>query len=608
MPWEAWLTAVVVLLAVLALARRWAAPDTCLLGGLAVLVLVESVASRFAAAPVLLPGAETAFLGFGNPGLLTVAVLFVVVEGLVQSGAIARFAGPVLGRSPSLPVAAARLTVPAAGVSAFMNNTPVVAMLVPVVEQWARRTGHSASRLLIPLSYASILGGCCTLVGTSTNLLVYGLMVESDNPDLAQGMGLFEIGLIGGPVALIGLGYLALVVPRLLPDRKRAVDPTDPDRPFTAEMIVDPDGPLVGKTIEAAGLRALPGLFLVEIEHPDGAVLPAPAPDRRLDPGDRLAFAGDLDAVVDLRKTRGLVPADRQTDKLNAPEHRRRLVEAVVSDRSPMVNHSIREGRFRERYRAAVLAVARSGQRLTGKLGDVVLRPGDTLLVETATQHFPADRRLSRDFFLVSPLDGSTAPPRHRNAWLAALILAAMVFAFGTGLVGVLPAALAAVGVMLVTRCVTGVEARRSINLSVIFAIGGALGLGAAVEQSTLAATVAQSLTGLVAEQPWLVLLALAIVTVVFTELVTNNAAAVLMFPIAVSASADLGLDNPRAFVMAITLCASASFLTPIGYQTNLMVYGPGGYRFADYPRTGLPLTLLTIAVAIGLSPLIWPW
>ncbi|MEO0965641.1 MAG: SLC13 family permease, partial [Planctomycetota bacterium] len=397
MPWEAWLTAAVVFLAVLALARRWAAPDTSLLGGLALLVIVQSLT-----ASPRLPGAESAFLGFANPGLLAIAALFVVVEGLVQSGAIARFAGPILGRSPRLTASAARLTLPAAAVSAFMNNTPVVAMLVPVVDQWARRTGKSASRLLIPLSYASILGGACTLVGTSTNLLVHGLMLESDQPALERGMSLFEIGLIGGPVALIGLGYLVLVVPRLLPDRKRAVDPADPDRPFTAEMIVDPDGPLVGKTIEAAGLRALPGLFLVEIEHPDGTVFPAPGPDRRLDAGDRLAFAGDLAAVVDLRKTRGLLPADRQPDKLKAPEHRRRLVEAVVSDRSPMIDRTIREGRFRERYQAAVLAVARSGQRLTGKLGDVALRPGDTLLVETATHHFPADRRLTRDFFLVS--------------------------------------------------------------------------------------------------------------------------------------------------------------------------------------------------------------
>jgi di/tricarboxylate transporter len=603
MPWEAWLTAAVVVLAVVALARRWAAPDTTLLGAIALLVFVQSLTGT-----TLLPAPDTAFLGFANPGLLAVAVLFVVVEGLVQSGAIARFAVPLLGRSSNLTLAAARLTLPAAAVSAFMNNTPVVAMLVPVVSQWARRSRHSASRLLIPLSYASILGGACTLVGTSTNLIVHGLMLHAPDPDLQRGMGLFEIGLIGAPLAVLGLAYLALVVPRALPERRRPVDPADPDRPFTAEMIIDPDGPLAGKTVEAAGLRALPGLFLVEIEHPDGTVFAAPGPDRRLDPGDRLAFAGDLAAVVDLRKTRGLLPADRQPDKLNAPDHRRRLVEAVVSDRSPMLGKTIREGRFRDRYRAAILAIARSGERLPGKLGDVALRPGDTLLLETATPAFPADRRLARDFFLVSDLANDAAPPRHRNAWLATLILVAMVVAFGTGLIGVLPAVLAAAAAMLLTRCITGSEARRSVNMSVVVAIAGALGLGMAVQQSTLADSIAQALISLVAANPWLVLLALCVLTVVFTELVTNNAAAVLMFPIAVAAADTLGLDSPRAFIMATTLCASAAFLTPIGYQTNLMVYGPGGYRFTDYTRAGLPLTALAIAIAVGLSPLIWPW
>ncbi|MEM6331740.1 MAG: SLC13 family permease [Planctomycetota bacterium] len=602
MTWEAWFTAAVVVLAVLALARRWAAPDTTLLGALALVVVVQSLTGS-----AHLPGTTQAFLGFANPGLLTVAVMFVVVEGLVQSGALARFVGPMLGRSASLPVAAARVTFPAAAVSAFMNNTPVVAMLVPAVERWARQAGRSASRLLIPLSYASILGGACTLVGTSTNLIVHGLMIESDHDSLAAGMTLFEIGWIGLPLALIGLAYLTLVVPRTLPDRKPVLDPADPDRPFSVEMTVDPEGPLAGKTVEAAGLRSLPGLFLVEIEHPDGQIVAAPGPDRRLDPGDRLVFAGDLASVVDLRKTRGLLPPDDRHDPNTARPHERRLIEAVVSDRSPMLGKSIREGRFRDRYHAAVLAVARSGQRLTGKLGDVVLRPGDTLLVETASANFPRDRRLARDFYLVSSLDGAASPPRHRNAWLALVILAAMVLAFGTGFIDVLPAALAAAAAMLITRCITGSEARRSINMSVVVAIGGALGLGAAVHTSGLADAIAAGLIGLAAGNPWAVLLALALLTILFTEAVTNNAAAVLVFPIAVGAAAALELD-PRPFVMAVALCASASFLTPIGYQTNLMVYGPGGYRFTDFTRTGLPLTLLTLAVAVGLAPLIWPW
>ncbi len=594
--WEAWLTLIVIAGVLIGLARSLASPVVLMFGALTLLLTVGELAGS---QRLLTPAQAVA--GFGNTGLITVGVLFVVVAGLIHTGAVTMITEPLLGRPRNLRQAQTRMLLPVAGLSAFLNNTPIVAMFLPVVTDFTRRSGLPASRLFLPLSYASILGGTCTLIGTSTNLVVDGLVRAQGG---LPGLALFDPAWVGLPAAVLGLAYILVFSPRLLPDRGGPVSSRDGLRQYTAEVLVEPGGPLVGRTIEQAGLRHLPGLYLAEIER-DGQIMPAVAPTEALCSGDRLVFVGVVESVVDLHRIRGLQPATDQVHKLTAPRDQRVLVEAVVSNRCPLVGRSIREGRFRAEYNAAVVAVARGGRRLSGKIGDIVLAPGDTLLLETH-RDFMRQQRNSRDFFLVSGVEDST-PRRHHRAWIALGILAAMVALAGSGVLTMLNAALLAAGAMIAAGCCTIGEARRNVDLNVLLVIGAALGVGQALVNSGAATTLAGALVGLAAGNPYLVLLAVFLLTSLFTEIVTNNAAAVLVFPIALSAAQSLGV-NPMPFIITIMVGASAAFATPLGYQTNMMVFGPGGYRMADYLRFGLPLNALVTAVTVVVAPLVWPF
>jgi di/tricarboxylate transporter len=470
---------------------------------------------------------------------------------------------------------------------------------------------------MMPLSFAAILGGTCTLIGTSTNLVVNGLLIRAaeKQPDLPPGLSMFDITWVGLPAALAGMAFIAFIGVRLLPDRRPAISRQDDPREYTVEMMVPIDSPLDGKTIEQAGLRHLDGVYLAEIDR-DGSVLPAVSPQERLRDGDRLIFVGIVDSVVELRKIRGLVPSTNQVFKLSAPATERTLVEAVVSDTCPVVGRTIREGRFRTMYNAAVIAVARNGQRLRQKIGDIVLRAGDTLLLESHPS-FAMQQRNNRDFFLVSTVEDST-PPRHERALLSMGILLGMVALVtlgqsgwfpGTALarISMLKASLAAAGLMLVTRCVSVSAARKSIDWSVLLAIAASFGIGAALEKTGAAQGMAEGMIRLAGGNAWGSLAVVYAVTLIVTELITNNAAAALMFPLALATSRDLSA-NPMPFIIAVMMAASAGFATPIGYQTNLMVYGPGGYRFSDYVKVGVPLDILIGVVTVGIAPLVWPF
>jgi di/tricarboxylate transporter len=586
---DAWLTLGVIALSLVLMVRSRIAPDVILVGALTILIV----------SGVLSP--ETALAGLGNPGLATVGILYVVVAGLVDTGAVFAIGARLLGRPRSVVMAQTRLMLPVAALSAFLNNIPIVAMLVPVVEDWGRRCNISVSKLMIPLSYATIFGGTCSLIGTSTNLVVHGLVLSDTN---LGAMGFFEIGLIGVPSALAGILYVLIVGQKLLPERKPPLRQTEAAREYAIEMLVENASPLIGQTVEQAGLRHLPGAFLAEIERAD-TILPAVAPTERLRAGDRLLFVGVVDSMVELVRLRGLVPAPDQLFKLSAPRPERRLIEVVVSDSCPIVGHTIRDGQFRSRYDAVVIAVARNGERLRGKVGDVVLHAGDTLLLESRPS-FITQQRNSRDFLLVSEVQGA-ALPRHDRASVAVGILALMVIAVVTGLLSMLEAGLVAAALMLVARCTTVSSARARIDWSVLTVIGASLGIGQALHTTGAAEHVAGWLINLAAGNPWLSLAAVYVATSLVTAVVTNNAAAVLIFPIAQATAASLGVSF-WPFIATIMMAASSSFATPMGYQTNLMVYGPGGYRFADYVRIGLPLNMVLGVIAVVLAPLIWPF
>lgn len=587
---QAWLTLGVVGLLFAALVKDLAPPDLLFLGAAAVLALCG----------IITP--DDAFAGFSNPGMLTVAMLFVVVAGLRETGVLDFLGHHVLGGARSEAGALARLAVVVLPLSAFLNNTPIVAMFLPVVMDWCRRHQVAPSKLLIPLSFLAILGGTCTLIGTSTNLVVDGLMIRSDLP----GMGLFEIGLVGLPYAVLGLAYLFVAGPWLLPQRKELLEQLgESRREYLLEMQVQPGCRLVGRSVEEAGLRRLPGLFLIEIDRNGQAIGPV-GPEEVLRENDRLIFTGIVSSIIELEKIPGLVPiADPDYAVAPGQQRRRRLCEAVVSESAPLVGKTIRDADFRATYGAAVVAVHRAGKRVEKKIGDITLRAGDTLLLQVPP-HFQRAYRHDPSFYLVSDVE-EWRPIRRDRTWIALILFAGLIALMTTGVLPIhLSATLIAVA-MVALGCLSAGEARRSVEWQVLITIAAAFGVGTALEKSGAATAIASGLVD--ATRAWGPIAALAVIYLlgsIITEIITNNAAAVLLFPFCLE-TARLYEANSRPFLMVLVLSASASFMTPIGYQTNMMVYGPGGYRFTDFLRVGAPLNLLLWGVAVLLVPVFWP-
>jgi di/tricarboxylate transporter len=545
---------------------------------------------------------EQALQGFGNSGVLTLAGLYVVIAGLRETGAIYWVAHRGFGRARSLTGAQARLMAASGIVSTVINNTPVVAMFIPVAQEWSKRYGFALSKLLMPINSITVLAGLCTLIGTSTNLIVNGLLEQHRGG--SAGLGLFDIAPVGVPLVVVGVAYVLLVGRHLLPNRQGPVEQLENAREYAFEARVVPGSGLAGKTIAEVGLRSMKNSYVLEIERGE-KLLTAVAPTEVLQADDRIVCVGIVDAVVEIRRIPGLAVADDQTYKLNLRHSQRRLVEVVLSSSSPLVGLTVREAKFRSQYNAAIISISRDGERLHAKPGDICLRAGDTLLLE-ADATFADRHRYDRNFLLVSMLRDST-PPNFRRAPIALGVLLAMIVATVTGITELVESAFIAAGAMVILGCVTTAVARRSIEYGIIVAIAASFALGAALTESGAAAQAARAISSVAGSDPMLALIALYSVTLILSELVTNNAAAVVMFPVAVSLSDQLGA-NLYPFAVAIMVAASAAFMTPIGYQTNLMIYGPGGYRFADFVRFGAPLSLLTGVGAVSIIPHIWPF
>ncbi len=584
---EAWLTAAVVLTVLIALWREYASPSFLIFSGVGVLLLAE----------VITP--EQALSGFSNPAPVTLAALFVVARAVSKTGAIDGLTHNLLGDKGHTRRPMLRLLAPTAFASGFIANTPLVAMLMPQVTAWANRRGSSPSRFLMPLSFGVILGGTLTLIGTSTNLVVAGRMQ-------AEGLefDFFETTAIGLPIAVAGLVVLILLAPRMLrrPSGATSGDLDEELRRFTIEMRVISDGQVDGRTVQEAGLRSLTGVFLVAIDRGETTLAPA-SPTTVAEGGDILRFVGDVDQILGLSSLPGIELAEldsvKDLDQVGAD-----YFSVVVGADSPLVGTTLKGFGFRSRYQAAVIAIHRAGERIEGKLGQVPLHVGDTLLL-IADPGFGERWQNRSDFLVVSPHQDAT-PPRSSGAGLVLAMLAAVIALAAFDIVPILQGSIAAAILLVLFRVLTPTEARRSVDLEVIGIIASAFGLAAAVETSGLADTIADGLTSLFGGLGEMgALLGIILATVALTELVTNNAAALLMLPIAFAAAPGAGVE-PLGMGVAVAIASSASFLTPIGYQTNTMVYGPGGYRFSDYLRLGTPLTTIVVVALLVMIPIIY--
>ncbi len=583
MPFSFYYTCIILVIMTVVLIREWLEVELTLFSALLLLLAARVITL------------DEALEGFSNEGMLSVGMLYIVAGAIENTGALQRAGHWFLGtnRSP-LPLKLLRLTVPMTAASAFINNTPLVAMSIPVIRSWAERNRYALSKFLIPLSYATILGGVCSLIGTSTNLVVHGLLLKNGLP----GMPFFEISKVGVPVAAAGVLCICLLGHFLLPERREPlVTLGERTREFVIELRVDHEYAHLGKTVEEAGLRHLTGLFLFQIERAGKIIAPA-RPDDRIYEGDRLFFTGMPKTILELQKTPGLqLTKDSHFDLKQYDSDQIKTYEAVISASSPLVGKNVRDSNFRKEYNAVIIAIHRNGERIEKKIGDVVLRQGDTLLLLADNSFFRAWYH-SADFYLISPTEPVSSKPR----WQARLSLSMLLFIVAATVLGLLPliaaAGLAAV-ILMLTRCISAQEVKTQIDWRVLIVIACAFGISSAVTKSGIAGFTSRAL--LACNHLWGIggtLAALYCITNVYTCLISNNAAAAMLFPIVLATAQYLQVDV-MPFAITVAIAASFAFATPIGYQTNMMVYGPGGYRFTDFIRVGLPLQLITGMLAV---------
>ncbi|MEJ2543875.1 MAG: SLC13 family permease [Calditrichaceae bacterium] len=583
MPFEFWYTLVIFSLMIVFIIRE----------------IVDTEIVMFSAVILLVVGKvitiEQAFVGFSNVGMLTIGLLFVIAGALHHSGAIALLNNFIFGKKRSgIKSKLTRILFPVAAVSAFMNNTPVVAILIPAVRSWADRNNFSASKFLIPLSYAAILGGMCTLIGTSTNLIIYGLMIDFG----MEGMGLFEISKLGIPVAILGLLYIIFIGYRILPEHKESFTMIEEKtREFVIQLKITESYPHIGKTIEEAGLRHLQGLFLFQIFRDNQMIAPA-KPTQKLKVSDRLFFTGLPKTILELQKTPGLeLLKDSTFDLKQYDSTMVRPYEAVISTSSPLIGKNVRNSNFRENYNAVIIAIHRNGTRINKKIGDIVLQSGDTLLL-LAGKDFYRKWYTSNDFYLISQSEVVPSKPKWQvfvSFASIALLLILMIFK----ILPLVAAAGLAVILVLATRAISPYEARQSIDFRVLVVIASAFGIAEGLRSSGVAEFIAQAIVyggesfGMIGFTA-----GIFIITGICNYFITNSATAAIVFPIIFVAAQQINVD-PRPFIIALAIAASDSFATPISYQTNLMVYGPGGYTFKDFFKIGFPMQILVMVTAI---------
>ncbi|CUH64114.1 transporter, divalent anion:Na+ symporter (DASS) family [Thalassovita gelatinovora] len=539
---------------------------------------------------------DAALMVLSNPAPWTIAAMFIVMGALVRTGAldaITAAADRQAQKSPKLALAML-LAVAVVG-SAIMNNTPVVVVMIPVFVQLARTMGVAASKLLIPLSYAAIIGGTLTLIGTSTNLLVDGVARAQG----LEGFSIFEVT----PLALVlvawGMIYLLLFGRKLLPERTSMASMlTDRSKmKFFTEAVIPPESNLIGREVLSVQLFKREGVRLIDVIRGDHS-LRRNLQDVTLQVGDRVVLRTRMTELLSLQRDKSL----KRLDQVGAVETS--TVEVLITPGCKMVGRSMGSMRLRRRYGVYPLAVHRRNQNIGLQLDELVVRVGDTLLLEGAPEDI---HRLARDMDMVDVTQPSARAFRRGHAPLAVVSLLAVVVLAGFGVAPILLLSMIAVGVVLVTRCIDSDEAFSFVDGRLLALIFAMLAIGAALDHTGAVALIANAIAPLLAGMPaFVVIWVIYLLTSVLTEMVSNNAVAVVVTPIAIGLADAMGID-PRPLVVAVMVAASCSFATPIGYQTNMLVYGPGGYKFTDFMRVGIPLNLSMGILASALIPLLWP-
>ena len=588
--WQGWFTVVLFLATFTALVAEVLAPDLIMLL-CAVILLLAGIVS---------PGEF--LLGFSEDIIFSIAMLCIIVRAMEMSGILSFITDHVLAKSRNMAVRLLSIMIPVGVSSAFINNTPIVLLMTSVVRSWAVEKKLSPSKFLIPLSYAAILGGMCTLIGTSSTLIIDGLLRHEDP---GGALSFFEISRLGIPLCIMGLAYMLTVGHRLLPVRQDPTSAVVEQTPeFTTEFVVSEGCELIGTTVGDAGRKHFRHELLIEIER-DGQLFDSPSPKEVIREGDRLVFAGDIHNIAELHAIEGLRSTADPHFHLDVTSPH--FSEVVISVTSPLVGKTLKATDFRNRYGASVLAVYRQGTRVPGLVGDIVLQAGDTLML-LSKQPWQVRDAHNQDFYYIRHNEELSlfSVPRFT---VCSGLLAAMIGAVMMG-VPLVVASVAVALTLILTRMISPRQAKGSIRWSLLVLIASSFSLGTALQNTGVADAFAELILHGVGSNPTLLIATLFILTAIVTAFVTNNAAVLLLFPIAAQTVRLAGFHSPdalKAVGVCIAVAASCSFATPIGYQTNMIVYGPGGYKFRDYVKVGLPLTILTFFLTTYLIPICWP-
>ena len=541
--------------------------------------------------------AKEAFSGFSSTSVVIIGVLFVVVAGLTHTGVLQWIVKNLLGQPESYSKAVVRLMLPVAALSSFLSNTTVVALFVGIVKMWSKKLGISPSKLLIPLSYASGMGGVCTLIGTPPNLIISGLYAENTG----EAMNVLTTTVPG--LFCLFIGVLSIIAMRkLLPNRKTPESAFESTSEYTVELEVPSDNPHIGETVNEAGLNDVRGGNLIEVVHYDEFVSPANG-EEILMGGDRLIFSGQIDEILDLKHSHGLVSADHHVFTLSEIDSSRQLRTAFVTFGSSLIGKSIGGTTFEKDNGLVLVAVARRGERIKQSPREVVLQAGDTLLLDC-----PPNMKINESSLTAKLhfFDSDQVPNIGKKTLISTTIMMAMVVLSALNVIPLLQCAFLAAIAMLIFRCCNVDQAMKAINWEILMVFAGSVVLGIAIQKTGIAERLAFGILDVCGDNPIVVMTAICFVGTFITEFISNTAAGAMFFPIMYQAAEKLGYE-PFPFLVALMVSVSSSFATPIGSPTHMLVYGPGGYRFSDFMRIGLLMNIIILAANIFIVNIIYP-